>query len=373
MSSKEDNIEAKQLSEEICISKKELEEQVKEIMMEMLSNLLENYSNYNFTEKSTLEIPGNSKRDSIENVNKQVVPLDTATYSTLQLVKRSNMSRPKIIFSKDTKDTPSVHDAEALATPQRKILVYPIRSAMRTPSRHYIIHAYDESRGHMLGDPILRKDFTSKIMFYVTVQLVITFALIFSCIYIKSVMEFIIQKLLLVFCVIAVQLVSFIIILCTDSARKAAPYNYILLTIFTLCSSYVCGYITLKYSIATDMLISTGITVAVLITVCLISWINLFDFTTWYYAIDILLLSTLIFYLISSVFYWVTGSLILQYIFFCLFFVVMIISLLHQMELILGKRKHAMDIEESLLAGVIVYVETLVIYCTLLLIIEGPT
>ncbi|CAG9859165.1 unnamed protein product [Phyllotreta striolata] len=266
------------------------------------------------------------------------------------------------------KRTKLFRSVSTLSLPHRQTFVY----LTRATSRHYIVHRYEHTRHSMIGPNLSRTGFINRILIDTVVQLIVTFGILLTCFYVKPLRDFVGHNLMAVFGCLTIQLIMFIILLCTDESRKSWPGNYILLGVFTLLTSYLLGFITIKYGSETNMLISAGVALLSATAAVGISWVNWCDVTLWYYVIDVAVLSTLVYYILASLLFWITGTHLPQYIFYCVFFCVLCASLLHQLELALGRGKFTLAQEESLLAVVIIFVEICFLYICMLFILNGP-
>ena len=154
------------------------------------------------------------------------------------------------------------------------------------------------------------------------------------------------------------------LICCRKMARKV-PVNYILLLIFTLCESYLVANICSYYAISQPgIVIMSGLGTALITLACtLYAFFTKTDFTMMGGMIWLLAMSLLILVLFSFLFVWNT-FLYNCIIAFCIF--LMGIFLIYDTQLIVGKGKHKLSLDDYVIGALLIYTDIITIFLYLL-------
>lgn len=357
------NNDVQKPSDEISFTGIRAEEDLQDYVQNILENLVpEEPKVYSVEDGSTkILIPLKNIRDTDVN------PL------SVQILKQEKRSGPGIIFSTSGKifnfddqcpPVPYCLSFESKSIPRTKILIYQIRN--------FIDKFYDESERiaqAIFSRGISRRTLITKSMIVLALQILLTVSVIVACARISYLGEFIKKELSVFYYVAAAEAISFILLVFFDGFRKRNPYNYIALTTYTLSSSYYIGSLGVTHDTKV-LLICLGITVIIFFAVVLLSWINYCDLTESNLLIMTLLGFEGIFFLIAQIYYWRTGSAYFRYIFSFTFLGFVCLFFIHLFQLVLGKGKTKMKTDEHLLAAIMMYLLTDVIYICLPTLVE---
>lgn len=315
-----------------------------------------------------------SQIESVEDMHtKKLIPLEnTVNTFAVKINKQDKATGPGVIFSKDGKRVfnfdekcPPVPYCDVLnlkfmSIPRTKIFVYPTR---------YILNDYNES-GEFFpqvlgGGEVTRKVSLKDILLILAIQLILTFSVIFICVYVQFLTNFMRYDSTLMYCIFGVGLTLYFALICYPNIRNRRPDNYFYLFLYSLCTGYLLGYIHVGYETNKLLLISLCETLIILLLVIFISWINIIDFTACFFLIETLVTCAMVFYIIASIHMWLTGRTVLMFIFFCILVPVICLLILQQFQLLLGKGKYEIQTDEDVLISLHIYLQIVILFIVL--------
>ena len=123
-----------------------------------------------------------------------------------------------------------------------------------------------------------RLGFIKKVYAILTVQLAITVGWCAIALTSKGVQNFILENMGLFWPILIVQFASLIALVCCGDMAKKVPYNYVLLTLFTLAEAYLVSICCMAYD-PTIVLIAAGMTLGITIALTVYACTTTTDFT----------------------------------------------------------------------------------------------
>lgn len=156
-----------------------------------------------------------------------------------------------------------------------------------------------------------------------------------------------------------------IALICCRKMSRKVPTNYILLLIFTLCETYLVGNICSYYALSQPGIVQiSGLGTAVITAAC-----TLYAFTT---KTDFTIMGGLIWLLSFSLMFLIIFSWIFAFnsfiynaiIALCIF--LMGIFLIYDTQLIVGKGKHKLSLDDYVIGALIIYVDIITIFLYML-------
>ncbi|CAG9860961.1 unnamed protein product [Phyllotreta striolata] len=297
--------------------------------------------------------------------------MESIIHQSLPFTKKNKYSGPGIICSVDGK---MIINLEDICPP------VPLYDASRGMHQEFLVYAVETVEGDGAPDDRLvfhtededRKDFFIDIMTILSIQIVVTFSIVFACFYIDELRKIISASELATLLVLSTEFYLFVALLCSKKARQNVPLNFIILGSFTLCTSYLISITHAKFSTTKLLLISLSVTVLIAMLISLLSCMPCCDITGRYLLVDTLLISGVVLFILGFVYYWATGGTIVLYAFVCLFLLLTSVSLLHQFQLLLGKGKYAIHTDEYILASVTLYIPLVILFTALPIMMAGP-
>jgi FtsH-binding integral membrane protein len=124
----------------------------------------------------------------------------------------------------------------------------------------------------------IRLNFIRKVYAILAMQLIVTWAGVFTTAYNEPVREYLLSTIWLLIIAVIISLVSCYALVCYPPLATRVPTNFILLTIFTLAESYLVSTLTAAYS-SEDVLIATTLTATVVVALSLYACYTKTDFT----------------------------------------------------------------------------------------------
>ena len=206
-----------------------------------------------------------------------------------------------------------------------------------------------------------RKNFIKKVYGILAIQLAITSlftGLVVSIDDLRDAVEdtFVIALI----CMILTFIIS-IAIVCSQTVAKKVPVNYIALLLFTICETYIVGYICAFYD-SEIVLIAAIMTLGVTVALTIYAWTTKTDFTTmggliWVLAVSLLLFGFLTIFFYDSVFYMI----------FCFIGVVIYgIFLIYDTQLIAGGRYRELGYDDYIIGSLLLYIDIIGLFLYLL-------
>ncbi|MEJ1272024.1 transmembrane BAX inhibitor motif containing 1 [Cricetulus griseus] len=192
-------------------------------------------------------------------------------------------------------------------------------------------------------DRKVRHTFIRKVYSIISVQLLITVAIIAIFIFVEPLSDFVRKNVAVYYVSYAVFIITYLILACCQGPRRRFPWNIILLIIYTLALGFMTGTISSTYQ-TKAVIIAMIITAVVSICVTIFSFQTKVDFTSCtglFCVMGIVLMVTGI----------VTG-IVLSFKYF----------LAYDTQLILGNRKHTISPEDYILGALQIYTDIVYIF-----------
>uniref|UniRef100_A0A8C9T9R8 Transmembrane BAX inhibitor motif containing 1 n=1 Tax=Scleropages formosus TaxID=113540 RepID=A0A8C9T9R8_SCLFO len=175
-----------------------------------------------------------------------------------------------------------------------------------------------------------------------------------------------------VFVFVGVLLTTYVALLCCEGPRRRYPWNFILLTIFTLALSYMTGTLSSYYD-TKAVFLALGITVVVCVVVTLFSFQTKVDLT----SCGGLLCALAIVLFVTSIAAVIVLS--LKYIFWVHMLyasigaVIYTVFLAYDTQLLIGKGKYAISPEEYVFGALMLYIDIIMLFLRLLQLVGASS
>ncbi|XP_059097568.1 protein lifeguard 3-like isoform X2 [Tigriopus californicus] len=152
---------------------------------------------------------------------------------------------------------------------------------MRNVTGGYDSDAEGGNAGNMasFADKAVRRGFIRKVYGILSIQLMITCAIIAIFVFVDSLRIFAIQNRSLYWVAFGLTMVCMIAMACCESVRRKAPTNFIFLGIFTICEGFMMGTLAAHFQ-ADAVLIAAGICAVVTLALTIFAFQTKYDFTT---------------------------------------------------------------------------------------------
>ncbi|XP_069815522.1 protein lifeguard 2-like isoform X2 [Dendropsophus ebraccatus] len=208
----------------------------------------------------------------------------------------------------------------------------------------------------------IRVAFIRKVYMTLTVQLVITFGLVFMFTFWKTLRSWTRQNPYLLYALIPSTFVLIMVLACCDSARRRVPLNFILLAIFTVFEGCLLGSFA-AYFDADAVMWATGATILVTLGLTLFAFQTKWDFTVMSGGLMVALLVLLSFGILAAIF----RSMWLNIVYACLGTLIFGMYLVVDTQLILGKgHRYSVSPEEYIFAALNLYLDVINLFLLLL-------
>ncbi|XP_062848942.1 protein lifeguard 1 [Trichomycterus rosablanca] len=217
-------------------------------------------------------------------------------------------------------------------------------------------------------DKTVRRAFIRKVFSVVTMQLLVTFSVVSIFTFSETVKKAVQSNIwiylssYIIFMVVALAL-SFSSTLC-----RKHPWNMISLSVVTLSLSYMVGTVA-SFHNTTAVIIAMGSTLIISFTIIIFSAQTRVDFTLCN-GILLVLAMDLIMFGFFSIFYY---SSILQIIYGSLGALLYAVFLAVDCQLVMGREKYALNPEEYVFASLIIYLDIIMIFLYILMLLGGSS
>ncbi|XP_059788756.1 protein lifeguard 2-like [Balaenoptera ricei] len=216
------------------------------------------------------------------------------------------------------------------------------------------------------SEAAIRRAFIVKVFFLLSVQLLITGAIISLFLFWKALRVWVVKNPWFTYALLPAFFVVFIILACCGKLRRQVPANYILLGLFTILQGLLLGTVSVFYN-AEEVLWATAATALVTISLTLFALQTKCDFTLLSGMLFVLLF-VLIIYGILLIFirsYW------LHLLYAGLGTVIFSLYLVMDVQLMVGGRHHHSDLhpEEYVFAALNIYMDIINLFLFILQLI----
>lgn len=210
-------------------------------------------------------------------------------------------------------------------------------------------------------DMKVRHTFIRKVYSIISIQLLITVAIIAIFTFVQPVGEFVRRNTAVYYVSYAVFLATYLTLACCQGPRRRFPWNIILLTLFTLALGFMTGTIASMYQ-TKAVIIAMIITAVVSISVTIFCFQTKVDFTSCtglFCVLGIVMMVTGIVTAIVLAFkyvYW------LHMVYAALGAICFTLFLAYDTQLVLGNRKHTISPEDYITGALQIYTDIIYIF-----------
>ncbi|XP_068091373.1 protein lifeguard 1-like [Hyperolius riggenbachi] len=212
------------------------------------------------------------------------------------------------------------------------------------------------------SDRAIRRAFIRKVYITLTLQLIITFGIVFMFTFWKTLRNWVRYNPYLMYAVLPCTFILLMVLACCDQARRRVPLNYILLGMFTILEGCLLGNLAAYYN-ADAVMWATGATILVTLGLTLFAFQTKWDFTKMSGSLMVLFMVVLSFGLLAAIFrtYW------LSIVYACIGTLVFGLYLVFDTQLILGgNHRYSVSPEDYIFAALNIYVDVVNLFLLLL-------
>ncbi|XP_034160115.2 protein lifeguard 3 [Pangasianodon hypophthalmus] len=223
----------------------------------------------------------------------------------------------------------------------------------------------DYNLGALWENKSIRHAFIRKVYLILAAQLLVTASIVAVFTFVDPVRLFVIQYPVIYWVSLGVFLVTYLVLVCCEQARRRFPQNLVLLFIFTLAMSYMAGTISSYYE-TTAVFLAVGITALVCVVVTVFSFQTKVDFTSCtglFCVLGIVVFITGIITAIVLSFQYIQW---LHMLYAALGAIVYTLFLAYDTQLLLGNRAYSLSPEEYVFGALSLYTDIIQIFLFLL-------
>ncbi|KAM9321476.1 protein lifeguard 2 [Gastrophryne carolinensis] len=210
-------------------------------------------------------------------------------------------------------------------------------------------------------DANVRRSFIRKVYSILTLQLLVTVAVVALFTFCDPVKEYVQANPIWYWASYAVFFTTYLVLACCSGPRRRFPWNFILLCIFTLSMSYLTGMLSSFYN-TKSVILCLGITALVCLSVTLFSFQTRVDFTTCsgvLFVLVMVLLFSGLFLVILIPFQYVPW---LHAIYAALGAIVFTLFLAFDTQMLMGSRQYTLSPEEYIFGALNIYLDIVYIF-----------
>ena len=215
-------------------------------------------------------------------------------------------------------------------------------------------------------DVQMRLGFIRKVYGILSFQLLTTFAMVVLSITSKEFSNFQIRNIGLLYLCIITTLVTSICLVCFRTCGRIFPNNYILLSLFTFCESYlvsaICGITKPEL-----VLMATVMTCGVVLALTYYAYTTKTDFTVMGSMIFVISIVMIMF----GIFAWLAQNKIIHIIYSCLGVVAFSIYLVYDTQLIVGNHENKFDIDDYIVGALMLYLDIINLFLHILSLLRN--
>lgn len=219
--------------------------------------------------------------------------------------------------------------------------------------------------GQSFSTKAIRHAFIRKVYLILTVQLLFTLGLVALFVLHHDVKLFVQRHRYLYWVSYAAFLVTYISMMCCGNLRRKSPTNFILLIIFTAAFSYMAAMIS-SYHSTYIVLLSVGLTAGITLLLTLFAVQTKYDFTGCGMFLCVASMLVLLFGLVAMIISFFTVIPILQLVYAALIALLFSMYLVYDTQQIVGGRKHEIGAEEYIYGSIILYMDIMNIFLSML-------
>lgn len=210
-------------------------------------------------------------------------------------------------------------------------------------------------------DRKVRHTFIQKVYCIISVQLLITVAIIAVFTFVEPVSKYVRRNVAVYYVSYAVFIVTYLILVCCQGPRRRFPWNIILLTIFTLALGFMTGAISSMYE-TKAVIIAMIITAVVSISVTIFCFQTKVDFTSCTGLICVLGIVLAVTGAVTSIVLFFEYIYWLHMVYAGLGAICFTLFLAYDTQLVLGNRKHTISPEDYITGALQIYTDIVYIF-----------
>ncbi|XP_072821125.1 protein lifeguard 2 isoform X1 [Vicugna pacos] len=288
-------------------------------------------------------------------------PIDFSAGDHQHLVQKAADSHTQSKSGQSYTASPSPGSREAGGNPHSKAKeredTYVVQISEETTPEH------SDPLPSPFSEAAVRRAFIVKVFLLLSVQLLVTGAIISMFIFCQALRNWVIKNAWFTYALLPVFFVVFFVLACCGKLRRQVPANYILLGLFTILQGLMLGTVSVFYN-AEEVLWATGTTALVTLSLTLFALQTKWDFTL-LNGMLFALLFVLVIYGILLIFirsYW------LHLLYAGLGTVVFSLYLVMDVQLMVGGRHHHsnLDPEEYVFAALNIYMDIINLFLFIL-------
>ncbi|KAG8544269.1 hypothetical protein GDO81_022810 [Engystomops pustulosus] len=208
----------------------------------------------------------------------------------------------------------------------------------------------------------IRRAFIRKVYITLTIQLIITFGLVFMFTFWQTLRMWTWENPYLTYALIPATFILVLVLACCNQARRKVPLNYILLGIFTVFEGCLLGCLAALFD-ADAVMWATGATILVTLGLTIFALQTKWDFTMMSGGLLVALLVLLSFGILAAIF----RSMWLNIVYACIGTFIFGMYLVVDTQLITGgKHRYSVSPEEYIFAALNIYLDIVNLFLLLL-------
>ncbi|XP_015435098.1 PREDICTED: protein lifeguard 3-like [Dufourea novaeangliae] len=207
----------------------------------------------------------------------------------------------------------------------------------------------------------VRRSFVRKVFLILTLQLLFTASVIAVFLFVDAAKKFMILHWYLWIIAFVCFTISYCAVSCSESARRKAPYNYILLCKLTIALSYLAAFTSVSYEVEI-ILMALGMSAVITFVVGVLATFSKFDLTMRTGLVMIVGLASVLGIFVMMIILIFTYIKVLHIVMSVIGMVFLSMYLYFDVQTIMGGRRIEIEPDEVVFATVQIYVDIVMLY-----------
>ncbi|XP_065664964.1 protein lifeguard 1 isoform X4 [Hydra vulgaris] len=223
----------------------------------------------------------------------------------------------------------------------------------------------DDAGISSFSEKSVRQAFIRKVYAILFCQLLVSVGIVCLFVLVQPINSYVKKNVAMFWMAWIATIVLMIAIACCENVRRTFPMNFIMLSLFTLCESYLIGVVSAHYNV-NEVLLAMGIVAVVSLAITIFAFQTKYDFTMMGGFLLVLVIVLLCFGIFTIFFH----SKIVRLVYACLGALIFGLYLVMDTQLMLGgQKKYSLSPEEYIFAALNLYIDIITLFLYILQII----
>nr|XP_012560304.2 protein lifeguard 3 isoform X1 [Hydra vulgaris] len=223
----------------------------------------------------------------------------------------------------------------------------------------------DDTGISSFSEKSVRQAFIRKVYAILFCQLLVSVGIVCLFVLVHPINSYVKKNVAMFWMAWIATIVLMIAIACCENVRRTFPMNFIMLSLFTLCESYLIGVVSAHYNV-NEVLLAMGIVAVVSLAITIFAFQTKYDFTMMGGFLLVLVIVLLCFGIFTIFFH----SKIVRLVYACLGALIFGLYLVYDTQLMMGgEKKYSISPEDYIFAALNLYLDIVMLFIYILEIV----